>query len=143
MNQVLIKSMWLFLAVCFFGNRPVSAQNPDWPMVPQNLHFTTGGSTGTIMPGSYTTPYFASNSAQGGSGNLLFNVVNEKIYDNAGVLIGSTGPSWASWGKDIAIVPDPSDCQAHIILSAYVDLIVGGGNGNYEWRILGTRFNTT
>ncbi|MFN0214093.1 MAG: T9SS type A sorting domain-containing protein [Saprospiraceae bacterium] len=147
MNQYFLKNILLLLAAWGCGNGQLIAQNPDWPIVPTLQHFTTLGvpPSSSTMPGTYTTPYFASNCAQDEYGNLMFYVVNEKIYDNTGNFIGSTaGLFWDSNGKDILIVPDPNDCNSRLVLSAYADIITPqGGSSYYKWFLDATRVSKT
>jgi hypothetical protein len=143
MKQYFLKIPFLLLVVFDCGYGQVFAQNPDWPIVPNLQNFTTVGSTGSVMPGSYSTPYFASNCAQDASGNLMFYVVDEKIFDNTGALIGSTTASWRHHAKDILIIPDPNDCDARLVLTAYVDLLVGPSSGYYHWFLDVTRVSKT
>ncbi len=71
MNQYFLKNLWLLLSVCGLGYGPLMAQNPDWPIVPKVVHFTSSGpNSPTTMPGTYPAQYFASNCAQDASGNI-------------------------------------------------------------------------
>lgn len=141
MNQIFLKSLCLSLVLWGSGTGYLSAQNPDWPIVPNLNHFTTTGGGSASMPAGIPFPYFASNAAQDAYGNLEFYVVDEHIYDNNGILIGSTMPY--PNGKDILILPDPNDCDARLVLTAYVDLLVGPSSGNYHWFLFATRVKKT
>lgn len=79
MHQQFLKIYGLLWAVLGLGYGQGFAQNPDWPIVPNLQHFTSGGSTGTPVTGTYPTPYHASNSAQDASANFYLST-KIKIY---------------------------------------------------------------
>ncbi|MDO8367541.1 MAG: T9SS type A sorting domain-containing protein [Saprospiraceae bacterium] len=146
MKKNFSKSLWLLLAVWICGYCSITAQNPDWPIVPNLVHFNSGGGSPSGFSGSlgsYTTPYFAANSAHDASGNLMFYVVNENIYDSGGNPIGSTGQSSGSNGKDILILPDPKDCDDRLILSGNMDIIPNGGAHYHVCHLNATRVSKT
>lgn len=137
MNPSFVKIICLVLLLPNSQMCTLFAQNADWFIAPRMLQFDAAGASVSTMPGAYPAPYHTSNATRDAAGNLMFTVVDEFIYDAAGTQIGTLASSWHEMGKDIAIIPDPGDCEARIILYATVDLIVGPGS--YEWTIRATR----
>jgi hypothetical protein len=132
-NTILILLMWLL------ANLHISfAQSSIWPIVPKLLKFESASNnvTFTNMLGTYTTPYFASNVAFDDAGNIMFYIVDEKIFDHTGVSIGSL-TSLPGNGKDIFIIPDPLNCDSRIVLSYRTDMLTS--NVNLVCQIQATR----
>ncbi len=97
------------------------AQSPDWIVVPKKL--TMPANTIATLPGtSGVAPYFAANCGYDNSGNLRFFVIDGKVYDPAGTVIGTLTPYLGYNGKKIIIVPDPADCNARLIFHTGGDL---------------------
>ncbi len=120
----------------------VWAQSPDWTIVPKTLNFSTSAVTTGTMPGTYTTPYTAANCGYDNTGSILFYVVDGKVYDKTGVLAGNLSAGFGNNGRDIIIIPDPGNCNAHLIIHTSSDIIVGSGC-NYIKKVLVTRITHT
>ncbi len=93
------------------------AQSPDNPLIPNNIHFTTNSSTVTPLSGNnFPTTFTSSNCTYNEIGNVLFYVIDGKVFDNMGGLKANL-PQTGQDGiiKNTIIIPDPNDCNAHLI----------------------------
>jgi hypothetical protein len=128
----------LIMVLFFFWASGVGyPQSPDWTLPPNNLHLSTS-IVSPLPGGSFTTPYYGANCGYDAAGSILFYVVDGKIYNNTGIHVGSLTPLIGYNSKDIIIIPDPADCNAHLVLHTSTDLIVSSGC-SYVTQLLCTK----
>ncbi len=135
-HKIKLSMKLLLIAVISFFNN-LSAQLPQlklWTLPPNQIAFNplpTSSLLNASSSGGYfgQTATFASNSMHDASGNLLFYIVDNIVYDKDGYVIDelkisgtplSIGGSGSPiMGQEISIVPKPGSCtQYYIITSA-------------------------
>lgn len=117
--------LWAFYSLGY-------SQNGVWSLPPYYFDFNnyqplpTGQIPGSTYQGQ--AAQYCHNAMQDASGNLLFFIVDENVYDKNGVLIDKIDAGSglvAQGGSDITIVPDPGNCYKYYIFTSYVDAVLG------------------
>jgi len=123
MQQRVVRSLLLFFSLCLLSGIELAAQqNNIWTM-PQWYYRHTSNSY-AALPASVDYPGTAAtnthNAMQDANGNLLFFIVDDIIYDKDGYMIDYMYYNSISvkGTAEIAIVPDPGNCQRYYIIAA-------------------------
>ncbi|MDT8412765.1 MAG: T9SS type A sorting domain-containing protein [Vicingaceae bacterium] len=126
------KSLWLFALSFLISMVGLQAQNNIISLPPNYYQFPN------TSPTSLPTPAFgynglpadySSNAMQDASGNLLFFVVDDVVYDKDGNLIGYLQ---GNQGTELMIVPDPGNCDIYYIFYAIEGISHSPGDASSE-----------
>jgi hypothetical protein len=130
----------LLIVLCITLFDGIIAQSPIWITGANTVQFTSFGPTDQALP-TGTDPFYnylgqpaqyASNAYHNPvTGELLFFVVDYRVYDQDGFLIDELRLSAAEANglSEIVIVPDPNDCKRYYILTVVNGVFLGGVYG--------------
>ena len=129
-----LKRTMIFLMLMIMSNS--YAQSNKWVMPPYVVDVTSNVLTTNLLPGhtSSSSAEFA-DGVFDSSGNLLFYIENERIYNHLGVNIGITANTWYSEYDNYQIIPVPGDCQKFYVVSAEEKKVIGG-HGNVFYSLV-------
>jgi hypothetical protein len=124
-RKLLSKTALAILGLFTILNINAQTQNNVWSLPPNYYNNATtqslpnGGISGFDYQGEQAL--YAHNAMQDANGNLLFFVMDGKIYDKDGYFIDEMYHSSYGTilgGQEITIVPDPGNCQRYYIFSS-------------------------
>lgn len=120
-----LKTKIALAILCIITIQKINAQNNIWslPSSYYNNVFVQGLPIGSAPGLDYQgeQAQYVHNAMQDANGNLLFFVIDGKVYDKDGFFIDEmyhTSFGYIPGGQEIVIVPDPGNCQRYYIFSS-------------------------
>lgn len=146
-----VRALMLLHLILFFclGSLQAQTQLLTWNIAPNTVTFGNPPPAPPVLPTVGTlpvgldylgdSPQYMTNSMSDASGNVLFFVVDGKIYDKDGYLIDNfvippipTGFAVNGFSQEISIVPVPNSCTAYyLIFGIRITESSGGGISYY------------
>lgn len=107
-----VKCTILFI-IYITGSLFAQTQMIRWALPGNQLYFNPNPVVQSLPT---SVNYYASNATTDNAGNLLFYIVDRKLYSASGVLCGTFNANAAASGSSIGIVPIPEQCKNYYII---------------------------